>query len=127
MIGGTSAMKNVVPTHTAVKNSRNGIRPEPRSDSAPRIGDTSALSPTLATTAIDSRTFPSRSPNWASLTRYRPIAPDTTANEKIVLAKSYSAHETGTIVRPLAVIPARPRPRTGEDPGSDGAALVTAR
>ncbi len=127
MIGGTSAMKNVVATHRAVKNSRNGIRPDPRSDSAPRIGETIALSPTLATTAIDSRTLPSRSPNWASLTRYSPIAPDTTANEKIVLAKSYSAHETGTIVRPLAVIPARPRPRTGGGPGSDGAALATAR
>ena len=53
--------------------------------------------PTLATTAMDSQAFPSRSPNRS--TRYSPMAPDTTANEKIVLAKSYSAHEAGTMAR----------------------------
>ena len=87
-IGGTSAMKNVAPMHSAVKNRRNGIRRPPRSENAPRIGDTSALRPTLTTIAIESTTLPSRSPNWLSLIRYRPIAPDTTANEKIVFAKS---------------------------------------
>lgn len=37
------------------------------------------------------------------------MAPDTTANVKIVLAKSYSAQAAGTIARPLGVIAARPR------------------
>jgi hypothetical protein len=41
------------------------------------------------------------------------MAPDTTANEKIVLAKSYRAHEAGTIARPLGVRAASPRPRPG--------------
>ena len=77
------------------------------------------------TTATDSRTFPSRSPNRSI--RYSPIAPDTTANEKIVLAKSYSAQETGTIARPLGVSPASPRRGTGVDAGPAGAALVTGR
>ncbi len=53
-------MKNVAPMHSAVKNSRNGIRPVPRSESAPRTGETRALIPTLMTTAIDSHAFPSR-------------------------------------------------------------------
>jgi hypothetical protein len=61
--GATSAMKNVVAMHSSVKNSRNGMRPGPRSEKAPRIGDTSALMPTLITTAIDNRALPSRSPN----------------------------------------------------------------
>jgi hypothetical protein len=43
------------------------------------------------------------------LTRYSPIAPETTANEKMVFAKSYSAHDAGTIARPLGVRAARPR------------------
>ena len=51
--GGTSAMKNVAPMHSAVKNSRNGIRRPPRSENAPRIGDTRALMPTLTTIASD--------------------------------------------------------------------------
>ncbi len=56
------------------------------------------------------------------------MAPDTTANEKMVLAKSYNAHEAGTIARPLGVSPARPRARPGADPGPwGGAALVTGR
>ena len=90
-IAGTSAMKNVEPMHSSVKNNRNGIRRPPRSENAPRIGETRALSPTLTTIAIDRKAFPSRSPNWLSLTRYNPIAPDTTAKLKIVFAKSYSA------------------------------------
>ena len=99
-------MKNVVPMHRAVKNSRNGIRPAPRSENAPRIGETRALMPTLATTAMDSQAFPSRSPNRS--TRYSPMAPDTTANEKIVLAKSYRAHEAGTMALPLGVSRGKP-------------------
>ena len=75
--------------HSAVNPSRNGIRRPPRSENAPRTGDTAALMPTLITIASDSTTLPSRSPNWASLIRYSPIAPDTTANENIVFAKSY--------------------------------------
>ena len=43
--------------------------------------------------------------------RYRPIAPDTTAKLKIVLAKSYRDQAAGTIARPLGVRPARPRGR----------------
>ena len=56
------------------------------------------------------------------------MAPDTTANEKIVLAKSYSAHEAGTMARPLGVIPASPRAPTGDRRGSARrAALDTGR
>ena len=55
------------------------------------------------------------------------MAPDTTANEKIVLAKSYSAQATGTIARPLGVSPASPRRGAGRDSGPAGAALVTGR
>ena len=91
-IGATSAMKNVQAMQTAVKASRNGIRRPPRSEKAPRIGETRALIPTLITIASDSTTLPSRSPNCLSLIRYSPIAPDTTANENIVFAKSYSVH-----------------------------------
>ena len=119
-------MKNVAPMHSAVKNSRNGIRPVPRSESAPRTGETRALIPTLMTTAIDSTRSRRGSPNWS--TRYSPIAPDTTANEKIVLAKSYSAHDAGTIARPLGVSAPSPRAVRGADAGPlDGALLVTGR
>ena len=59
--------------------------------------------PTLTTTATLSSTLPSRSPNWVSSVSHRPIAPDTTAKLKIVFAKSYRAHATGTIGRPLGV------------------------
>ena len=57
------------------------------------------------------------------MTRYSPIAPDTTAKLKIVLAKSYSAQDAGTIARPLGVIPPRPR-RRGAGP-LDGGELAT--
>ena len=86
-------MKNVAPMHRAVKPSRKGIRRPPQSENAPRTGDTAAFSATLMMIASDSTTLPSRSPNWLSLIRYSPIAPDTTANENIVFAKSYSVHE----------------------------------
>ena len=49
--------------HSAVKNSRNGIRRPPRSLSAPRIGETIALRATLTATAIETTSLPSRSPN----------------------------------------------------------------
>ena len=55
------------------------------------------------------------------------MAPETIANEKIVFAKSYSAHEAGTMVRPVGVMPASPRgPAPGPRAGG-GSALVTAR
>ena len=82
--------------------------------------------PTLATTAMDSQALPSRSPNRS--TRYSPMAPDTTANEKIVLAKSYRAHEAGTMALPLGVIAASPRAPTGDRSDPRGwAALDTGR
>jgi hypothetical protein len=71
-----------------VKPKRNGNRRPPRSDSAPRIGETIALSPTEITIARLRRKLPSRSPNRASSTSHRPIAFETTAKLKIVLAKS---------------------------------------
>ena len=120
-------MKKVAPMHTAVKKSRKGIRRPPRSDKAPRIGETSALIPTLTAIATDSSRLPSRSPNRSSLIKYSPIAPETTANEKIVFAKSYNAQATGTIVRPLGVSPARPPCGTGDAGSRDGAAFVTGR
>ena len=69
MTGGTSAMKNVAAMHSAVNASRNGIRRPPRSENAPRIGETRALMPTLMTIASDRTRLPSRSPNWRSFTR----------------------------------------------------------
>ncbi len=42
---GTLAMKKVAAMHCTVKSRRKGIRRPPRSDSAPRIGDTIALMP----------------------------------------------------------------------------------
>ncbi len=120
--GVKSAMKNVAPMHSAVKPSRYGIRRPPRSENAPRIGDTSALMPTLIATATASSTPPSRSPNRSL--RYSPIAPDTTAKLKIVFAKSYSDQAAGTIARPDGVRPARPRALVAGP--TDGAALATA-
>ena len=101
-------MNAVGTMHSEVKNSRYGIRRPPRSVRAPRIGETRALSPTLTTTATLRMKLPSRSPNRPSATSHRPIAQDTTANEKIVFAKSYSAHATATRARPRCQ-PAEPR------------------
>ena len=78
--------------HSAVNASRNGSRRPPRSESAPRTGDTRALIPTLTMIAMLRTACPVAAPNRASSVSHRPIAPDTTANEKIVFAKSYSAH-----------------------------------
>jgi hypothetical protein len=58
-------MKSVEVMHSAVNSSRNGIRRPPRSEIAPRIGDTSALTPTLSATDTPSSTAPSRGPNWS--------------------------------------------------------------
>ncbi len=62
-------MKKVATMHNAVKNSRNGIRRPPKSEIAPRIGDTRALMPTLTMIATERSTLPSRSPNCSGLTR----------------------------------------------------------
>ena len=118
---GTLAMKKVAAMHCTVKSRRKGIRRPPRSDRAPRIGDTIALMPTLTATDTASNTPPSRRPNWS--VRYSPMAPDTTAKLKIVLAKSYRAHDAGTMARPLGVRAPRPRARFAGP--TDGAALAT--
>jgi hypothetical protein len=55
-----------------------------------------------------------------------PIALDTTTNEKIVLAKSYRAHDAGTIARPEGVSPPSP-PYRGRDATPGEALLVTGR
>ena len=58
------------------------------------------------------------------------MAPDTTANEKIVFAKSYSAQDAGTIARPLGVSAPSPRRATalaGGDAGPLGAAALVTR
>ena len=85
--------------HSAVKNSRNGSLRPPRSLSAPRIGETSALRPTLRATATLSTSWPGPAPKRLSSVSHRPIAPDTTAKLKIVLAKSYIAHATWALGR----------------------------
>ena len=78
--------------------------------------------PTLITIASDSTTLPSRSPNWVSLIRYSPIAPDTTANENIVFAKSYRVQAPCATGRrfgsraPVAIVDAA---------GTVGAVIVT--
>ena len=75
--------------HISVNSSRNGSRrPPPRSDSAPRIGDTTALMPTLTTIARLKASCPVAGPNCSGLTSHRPIAYEITTNEKIVFAKS---------------------------------------
>ena len=107
-------MKNVGTMHRAVNSNRNGIRRPPRSEIAPRTGDTMALMPTLTMTARDRATAPSCGPNRSL--RYRPMAPDTTAKLKIVLAKSYNDHATGTTARPDGVSPARPPARVAGPP-----------
>ena len=86
--------------------------------------------PTLMTIESDRSTLPSRSPNCRSLTRYSPMAPDTTAKLKIVLAKSYRDQATGTRAWPLGVRPRSPPGRavTPLVAGPLGAAAsVTAR
>src|SRR4051794_10466865 len=107
---GLGPMKAVGTMQRTVKNNRKGSRRPPRSLKAPRIGDTMAFRATLRATAIDTTTLPSRSPKRLALVAHRPIAVETTANEKIVFAKSYKAHAIGTIARPLGVSAARPRP-----------------
>ena len=89
-------MNEVAPTHNAVNASRNGRRWPPRSESAPRTGETMALSPTLTTMPTLSRKLPSRSPNCPVSVSHSPMAPDTTAKLKIVFAKSYIAQAAGT-------------------------------
>src|SRR6476469_5300899 len=96
--------------HRAVKNRRKGSRRPPRSLSAPRIGDTIALSATLIATAIETTRLPSRSPKRLASVAHRPMAVETTAYEKIVLAKSYRDHARGSAARPLGLSAARPRP-----------------
>ena len=88
-------MKNVAPMHSAVKNSRNGIRPA----AAVREGAEDRRHQGVDPDAERDRDRQSQRSvalaELASLVRYRPIAVETTMNEKIVLAKSYSAHEGG--------------------------------
>ena len=62
-----------------VKNNRNGSRRPPRSDSAPRNGETRALRPTLIAMATPWMSWPGPAPNRASEVSHRPIAVDTTA------------------------------------------------
>src|SRR5687768_4609256 len=90
---------------------------------APRISDTIALSRTLAAAATPNQNCPSAGPR-RSMT-HSPIAYDTTEYVKIVLARSYRAHATGTTARPLGVRAARP-PARGAGPVG-GAAVATSR
>ena len=62
-----------------VKNRRNGRRRPPRSDSAPRIGETSALRPTLIAIASPWTSWPSPGPKRELDVSQSPIAVDTTA------------------------------------------------
>ena len=95
--------------HRTVNARRNGSRRPPRSESAPRIGDTIALSPTLTTIPRLRRKLPFFSPNWFVSVSHSPIAPETTAKLKIVLAKSYRAHAAGTRALPDGVSAASDR------------------
>jgi hypothetical protein len=76
---GDGPMNAVGITVKAVKNSRNGIRRPPRSLSAPRIGETSALMPTLIAIARPTTSWPGPWPNRLSAVSHRPIAVETTA------------------------------------------------
>src|SRR5829696_780406 len=90
-IGPATAITSVGAMANDVNASRNGSRCPPRSDSAPRIGDTIALMPTLTATDTLKASWPTAGPNWSGRMSHRPMAYERTANEKIVLAKSYSA------------------------------------
>ena len=73
-------MSAVGTMQSSVKNSRYGSRrPPARSLSAPRIGETMALIPTLTAIATLNANGPFAFPNWVSSTSHRPIAYDTTA------------------------------------------------
>jgi len=76
---GTSAMAVVARTHWAVKKARNGSRRPPRSLTAPRTGETTALMPTLTALATPNQNCPSPGPRRS--TAHRPIAYDTMAYE----------------------------------------------
>ena len=79
--------------------------------------------PTLITIASDSTTLPSRSPNCVSLIRYSPIAPDTTANENIVFAKSYRVQAPWATGRRFGS--RAPSARSADAAGTVGAVIVT--
>src|SRR5215207_4070230 len=96
-----TAIRAVATTVIAVKTRRYGSRRPPRSLTAPRIGDTIALSSTLAAAARPNQNCPSAGPRRSIV--HRPIAYDTTEYVKIVLARSYKAQATGTTARPLGV------------------------
>ena len=73
-------MSAVGTMQSSVKNSRYGRRrPPARSLSAPRIGETRALIPTLTAIATLNANGPLAFPNCVSSTSHRPIAYDTTA------------------------------------------------
>ena len=74
---GTNAIAAVETTHRPVKKSRNGRRRPPRSETAPRTGDTRAFSPTEAAFAMPNQNWPSDGPRRSTV--QRPIAYDTTA------------------------------------------------
>ena len=76
---GDGPMSTVGAMVSTVKNSRNGRRRPPRSLSAPRIGETSALSPTLIAIAMPWTSWPRPWPNRLSSVSHRPMAVDTTA------------------------------------------------
>src|SRR5215207_10832618 len=95
------AIRAVAMTVIAVKTSRYGNRRPSRSLTAPRIGDTIALSRTLAAAATPNQNCPSAGPRRSMV--HRPIAYDTTEYVKIVLARSYRAQAAGTTARPLGV------------------------
>src|SRR3954468_6970388 len=114
----------VGPMHSAVKASRNGRRRPPRSESAPRTGDTIALSPTLTMIAIDSTACPVAAPNRESAVSHSPMVLDTIANEKIVFAKSYSAHDAFARVRRLGSAAAGPCASAGAMDADIGGLLL---
>src|SRR3954447_24286712 len=118
--GPLSPMTAVGATHSAVNASRNGSRRPPRSDSAPRTGETMAFTPTLIRTARPSTSCPVAGPNRASSISHRPIAPDTIANEKMVFAKSYRVHAAwarGRRLRGSGASTAAPGTSNGEAAG----------
>ena len=102
----------------SVNANRNGSRRPYRSESAPRNGDTTALTATDTETAMNSHRFPSPLPSLS--TRYSPMAREKTAYDQMVFAKSYRAQEPLAIGRRLrAVRPVGPAGAAGAFAGMD--------
>ena len=125
-------MKNVGAMHRQVKNSRNGIRRPPRSRERAEDRRDERVEPDADDDRDRQQRVAVALAELAVVDEVQPDRPDTTAKQKIVLAKSYRAHD-GRDDRPaVGVRPASPRavptgvagPRDGPRRSSRGAMIA---